>query len=94
MTEGELPTITAQPTKAAEVIKTGFEQLRKAAVGIVTLVAEIAIVAFIGANVGTYLNAKGIVTDCAKVGIAKVGDTYVNCTVVMPKKDAETQPPR
>jgi hypothetical protein len=82
------------PIKASAVIKTGFDGLRKATVGIVTLVAEIAIVAFIGANVGTYLSAKSIVADCARVAMAKVGDQYVSCAVVVPKKDAETQPPR
>jgi hypothetical protein len=88
----ELPTIEVQNKPSA--IQQGLDQLKKMATGTVTLIAEIAIIAFIGANVGIYLNAKTTVADCSTVSLAKIGDTYVNCTVVVPKKDGEAHPPR
>lgn len=67
---------------------------QKVAVSFLTIAAEIAIVAWIGSAVGSHLNSVTVVNDCARVQIAKVGDTFVNCTVIEPKKDSANQPPR
>jgi hypothetical protein len=87
----ELPTVAVDKPSA---VKQSLDQLKKMATGTVTLIAEIAIIAFIGSTVGNYLTAKTIVSDCATVNLAKIGDAYVNCTVVAPKKDGEQTPPR
>jgi hypothetical protein len=59
-------------------------------VGFVTktvfLVTELAVVLFIGSTVGTYYSAKGIQADCQRVNLAKIGDVFVQCTIVEPKK--------
>jgi hypothetical protein len=55
----------------------------------VILIAEICIVLAIGAYAGNIFNSKAIVEDCQRVNLAKVGDAFVNCTIVVPKKDPE-----
>ena len=60
----------------------------------ITIATEIAVVAFIGSIVGSYVSAKTIVGDCDKFNTSKVGDQYIQCTVVQPKKDTAAQPPR
>ena len=74
--------------------KQGLMTLSKFAVSSIILVTEIALVAGVGAYVGSYLSAKIIVEDCKRVGIAKVSDTFINCTIVEPKKDPVDKPPR
>ena len=81
---------TAAPAKAAVAL----EAARKVALSVVTLLTEIAVVVYIGMSVGGYLSAKTIVADCQRVNLAKVGEAYVQCTIVEPKKDAPTAPPR
>jgi hypothetical protein len=88
-----MPTLTIVSDKPS-AIQQGLDQLKRMATGTVTLIAEVAIVGFIGATIGTYLGAKSIINDCSTVNLAKVGDSYVNCTVVVPKKDGVNQPPR
>ena len=53
---------------------------------VAVLVTEIAVVLFVGSTVGTYFSAKGIQADCQRVNLAKVGDVFVQCTIVEPKK--------
>jgi hypothetical protein len=85
----ELPTL-----ETVSKFKQGLEQLKRAVTSTVSLIAEIAIVVYIGMTVGAYLSNKTIVSDCSTVNLAKVGDNFVNCTVVVPKKDGEQNPPR
>ena len=92
MDETELPTIEA-PNKPSAV-QQGLDQLKRMATGTVTLIAEVVIVVYVGMTIGAYMSNKTIVSDCASVSMAKVGEHYVNCTVVVPKKDGEATPPR
>ena len=80
--------------KSVATAKAAVDAFKKAALSVVTLVTEVAVVAYIGMSIGTYLSAKTIVADCQRVNLAKVGDIYVNCTLVVPKKDEPTAPPR
>ena len=89
MFEGDAP--AAKPESNMKVI---LDKAQRTAITVVTLATEVAVVAFIGSTIGSYLSAKTIVTDCQRVNLAKVGDVYVNCTVVEPKKDTPAQPPR
>ena len=82
------------PTKPESNVKAVLDRIQKIAVSVITLTAEVAVVAFVGASIGSYMSAKAIVADCQHVQIAKVGDTYVRCTIVEPVKDSATQPPR
>jgi hypothetical protein len=66
----------------------------KSASKMVVLATEIAVIGFIGATVGMYLDNKTVAADCARVNIAKIGDVFIQCTLVEPKKDAPTAPPR
>ena len=50
------------------------------------LLTELAVVLFVGSTVGTYYSAKGIQADCQRVNLAKIGDVFVQCTIVEPKK--------
>jgi hypothetical protein len=96
--------IMDSPTPESEVVvtggskrnmlKAGWAVVRKSFVATVTLISEIAVIAVIGSMVGQYLAAKTIVADCQTVSLAKVGDTYVKCTLVEPTKDSVTAPPR
>ena len=86
------PKVKAKPTIAG--IRAFLLHIGQAMSKTVILLAEIALVGIVGAQVGNYLNAKTIVEDCFKVNMAKIGDTYVQCTVVVPKKDPVTAPPR
>lgn len=52
----------------------------------VVLSTEIAVVLFIGSTIGTYYSAKGIQADCQRVNLAKIGDVFIQCTIVEPKK--------
>jgi hypothetical protein len=88
------PPAEHQATKAATAAKAAFATFQRTAITVITLMTEVAVVAFIGATIGGYLSAKTIVTDCQRVNLAKVGDVYVNCTVVEPKKDPATAAPR
>lgn len=80
------------PSKSA--VKLNLQKASKFIVTVTTVITEILVIGIIGSYIGSYLSAKTIVADCATVSLAKVGDTYINCTVVHPKKDAETAPPR
>lgn len=64
-----------------------FKQIGKGTGKVLTIATEIAVVAFIGSIIGSYVGSKTIVGDCDKFGTAKVGDQYIQCTVVQPKKD-------
>jgi len=75
-------------------VKVTLDRLGKLAVTCITIATEICIVLAIGAYVGNYLGSKIIVSDCQRVAMAKVGDTYLNCSIVIPKKDTEAMPPR
>lgn len=91
-----LPTMATMPLPNATEPKTKIilDKVQRMVISVVTIAAEIAVVAVIGATVGSHLSAATIVQDCSRVGIAKVGDTYINCTVVETKKDSANQPPR
>ena len=80
--------------KTIATAKAAIEAFKKVSLAVVTLAAEVAVVAFIGSSIGSYLSANAIVADCQRVNIAKVGAVYINCTVVEPKKDAPTAAPR
>ncbi len=69
-------------------------KVQRTALTVITLATEVAVVAFIGSSIGSYLSAKTIVADCQRVNLAKVGDVYVQCTLVEPKKDPVTAAPR
>ena len=66
----------------------------KFAIQSIILITEITLVAAVGGYIGTYLSAKIITEDCRRVGIAKVSDNFINCSIVEPKKDAADKPPR
>jgi hypothetical protein len=59
-----------------------------------TLALEIAVIGYIGAVVGIYLDNKTVAADCHTVQLAKIGDVFIQCTIVEPKKDPVTAPPR
>jgi len=86
--------IPTEPASGSSKAKAIVDKIRKGFIGFVTLLSEIAVVAYLGGMVGTYLSAKTIQKDCATVNIAKVGETYINCNTIQPKKDPETAPPR
>ena len=96
MDENVTPTEMAAKTSARlrSAFSQGIVTLVKLAGSTVILVTEVAFVAVIGGYAGIYLNARSIVDDCARVNLAKVGDGYINCTIVEPKKDSPLQPPR
>jgi hypothetical protein len=77
-----------------KILKAGWTLVRKSFVATVTLISEIAVIAVIGSMAGSYLSAKTIVSDCQTVSLAKVGDTYIKCSLVEPTKDPVTAPPR
>jgi hypothetical protein len=82
------------PSTKTTVVKTVWKAVQKSFIATVVLISEIAVIAVIGSMVGSYLSAKTIVADCQTVSMAKVGDTYVKCTLVEPTKDPVTAPPR
>lgn len=84
------PRVLPEPSNMKAIL----DKAQRTAITVITLATEVAVVAFIGATIGSYLSAKTIVTDCQRVNLAKVGDVYVNCTVVEPKKDLPTAAPR
>ena len=90
MEEGTETSVVIAPTKTKVILANIARSMTK----IVTLITEIAVVAVLGSVVGNYLMAKTIATDCHTVNFAKVGDVYVTCTIVSPKKDLPTEPPR
>lgn len=75
-------------------VQAAVEKFQRVALTVITLATEVAVVAFIGSSIGSYLSAKTIVADCQRVSLAKVGDVYVQCTIVEPKKDPVTAAPR
>lgn len=79
--------IAAGAKIATELVKTGLMK-------VVTLMTEVAVVAYLGSLVGIYYTSKSVQEDCKTVNIAKVGDAYMQCTLVVPKKDSEVMPPR
>jgi hypothetical protein len=91
-----LPTMAsaALPNPPEPKTKIVIDKIQRMCISVVTIAAEIAIVGVIGATIGSHFSASTIVQDCSRVGIAKVGDTYVNCSVVETKKDSISQPPR
>ena len=96
MNDQDTPVEMAAKTSAR--LRSAFSQgvvtLAKLAGSTVILVTEVAFVAALGGYAGIYLNARSIVDDCSRVNLAKVGDGYINCTIVEPKKDSPLQPPR
>lgn len=78
-TENTQPTVNNTLTFVTTKV---FGFLTKVAV----LVTELAVVLFVGSTVGTYYSAKGIQADCQRVNLAKIGDVFVQCTIVESKK--------
>jgi len=87
-------TTTETKPIVSESVKANLNLVTRFVIAAMTLITEIAVVAFIGSQVGLYYNAKTIQADCARVNLAKVGELYVQCTIVEPKKDAPTEIPR
>lgn len=50
----------------------------------IVLITQIAFVAAVGGYIGVYINAQSIVDDCTRVNLAKIGNHYVNCSIVEP----------
>lgn len=92
------PPIAPVVVKTKKVTKDAMKKMTpqdmKTVKSVMTLITEIIIVTFIGAMIGAYFNSKAIQTDCERLGVSKVGDAYINCTVVVPHKDEPTVPPR
>lgn len=87
---------TESPKSSAAVngMKAFSKSLSTGCVKLVMLITEIAVVAYLGSLVGAYYNAKSIQSDCASVNLAKAGDAYLTCNIVVPKKDGESATPR
>jgi len=88
-----IPEVTVE-AKNKNLVEIGWAMFRKSFVATVTLLSEIAVILVIGSMIGSYLSAQTIVSDCQSVSLAKVGDTYIKCTMVEQTKDAATAPPR
>jgi len=88
------PMAASKPKKIIKESKKMTPQDKKAIRSFATIATEIVIIAFIGSMIGAYFNARSIKDDCDRLGVSKVGDTYINCTIVVPVKDAATVPPR
>jgi hypothetical protein len=85
---------TSDSLEPANLLKNVLGTISKITIAAITLITEIAVVAFIGSQVGLYYQAKTIQADCGRVNLAKVGDQYMQCTIVEPKKDLPTAIPR
>jgi uncharacterized membrane protein len=90
----DLPELEIKEKGSTEAIKAGIAVVGKSISAMVVLASEIAVIAVIGGLVGSYITSKTVVSDCQRVNLAKVSDSYIKCTVVEPIKDAATQPPR
>lgn len=58
-----------------------------------SFITEVALIAYIGSMIGSYVESKTVLLDCQSVGIAKVGSSYIQCSPLETKKPAiATQP--
>lgn len=85
---------TIPPKKAKRLEPKISSQTKKSISSTVALVTELAVIAFLGGLLGAYLNAHSIKDDCGTVNMSKAGDVYIQCTIVTPKKDDPSVPPR
>ena len=81
-------------SKAKEVTKKILPKDIKAAKSVLATLAQVALIVYLGAMLGTVFNNKVIQSDCIRIGVAKAGDVYIKCSVFVPPKDAPTVPPR
>ena len=53
--------------------------------------AEVAVITLLGFLLGLYVNGIYIAADCKKFNLAKVGPTFIRCTVYEPQKETENE---
>lgn len=85
------PTEKKRPAKEG---RTYSPQDKKTIRTILIRTTEVVIIAFIGSMIGIFFNGKVIQEDCDRLGVSKVGDTYINCSIIVPHKDSPAIPPR
>ena len=89
--------ITADMTKRKTMDTSLADTARsfvRACSGFAMLLAQLAIAAYVGSQLGANFSTATISKDCQQVGTAKVGETYIKCDLLPRKKDPESAPPR